>query len=298
MTRVLLSCCIALVACAPELDDDVTRITAPRVLAVKSEPAEAAPGSTLTFSAFIAQPGPAGGAPTPSWSFCTAPEPPTENNVVSSACLGAAALVPAGHGASIQAQIPFEACSLFGPDTPPGGFRPRDPDITGGYYQPLRVDLMHEAPTFHLQRVLCPLGQAPSDIATQFGMSYAPNQNPHLAPLVARVAGQPRALDQIASGAVVQLEVSWAADDAEVYAYFDRTQQALLSKREAMTVAWYVNAGQLAVASSGRAETDAELSAKNQLTAPNSPGPMKLWLVLRDSRGGVDVATYELLILP
>ena len=298
MKGALVLCAAALVACAPELDENVSRITAPRILAVKSEPAEAAPGTELSFTAFIAVPDAGGAAPTPSWDFCTAARPATENNVVSSACLANAALLPAGEGASIQAQIPLEACSLFGPNTPPGGLRPRDPDVTGGYYQPLRVALPNAPPAFHLQRVACPLGQAPSEIATQFGMSYAPNQNPHLAPLVARLDGRTLALDQIPSGVRVELEASWSADDVETYPYFDRALQALVNKREAMRVAWYVSAGKLELESSGRAETDSELTTNNQLTIPSTPGPTKLWLVLRDSRGGVDFAAYDLVILP
>ncbi|MEO7033230.1 MAG: hypothetical protein ABI548_05195 [Polyangiaceae bacterium] len=296
MKRILVPFGALLVACAPQFDDDVSRITVARILAVRSEPAEAAPGTALSFSAFIALPDGTSAA-TPSWEFCTAPKPPTENNAVASACLVAAALEPVGHGTSIQAQIPFDACSLFGPDTPPGALRPRDPDVTGGYYQPLRVDLNNAAPTFHLQRVLCPLGQAPSEIASLFGLSYVPNQNPHLAQLVARQDGQLLALDQIQSGTRVELEASWSADDAETYPYFDRSQQALLNQREAMSVAWYVSAGKLATPSSGRSETDSALTANNEFTAPSTLGSTKLWIVLRDSRGGVDFAAYNLGIL-
>ncbi|MEO8900917.1 MAG: hypothetical protein ABI488_04655 [Polyangiaceae bacterium] len=297
MRRALVLLGATLVACAPEFDDDASRITVPRILAVRSEPAEAAPGTALIFSAFIALPE-GSSAPVPSWAFCRAPKPPTENNVVSSDCLAAAALDPVGQGTWIQAQIPVEACSLFGPNTPPGALRPRDPDVTGGYYQPLRVDLNNAPPTFHLQRVLCPLGQAPSEVATQFGMSYVPNQNPHLGPLVVRQGGRVLALSQIQGGTRVELEVSWNADDAETYPYFERSRQALLSQREAMSVAWYVSAGKLAASSSGRSETDSALTANNQFTAPRTPGPSKLWIVLRDSRGGVDFAAYDLGILP
>ncbi|HEY3254561.1 MAG TPA: hypothetical protein VGJ91_11455, partial [Polyangiaceae bacterium] len=130
---------LALIACRPELDDDYWRVDAPRVLAVKSEPAEAKPGARLTFTAFLSAPDTANLVPV--WNFCTAPKPVPENNAVSSACLHAAALVSAGTGLSIEAETPRGGCSLFGPNSPPGGFRPRDPDISGGYYQPLRLDL-------------------------------------------------------------------------------------------------------------------------------------------------------------
>jgi len=151
-------CGTLLIACAPTFDEDVAHISEPRILAVKSEPAEAKPGTPLSLTAFVAVPGVSANAPAPRWSMCSAPKPPTENNVVSAECLSEAALLPAGQGPSIQTQTPFDACSLFGPDTPPGGFRPRDPDATGGYYQPVRVDLAHAAPVFHLERITCNLG--------------------------------------------------------------------------------------------------------------------------------------------
>ena len=289
---------LLLVGCAPTFADDSALVREARVLAVKSEPAEAAPGATLTWTALVATPSQSEAPPAPSWSLCNAPKPPTENAVVSSACLSAAALLPLGQGITIQGQIPFDSCSLFGPDTPPGGFRPPDPDITGGYYQPVRVDLLHAPPTFHEQRVRCALGQASADIASQFGMAYVPNQNPHLFGLSARSHGEDLGLDRIPAGAQLELEASWSAADAETYAYFDRTTQAVLMQREALSVAWYVDAGKLELESSGRADTDPALTANNTFTAPSVPGTSTLWLVLRDSRGGVDFARYLVTVLP
>jgi len=179
-------------------------------------------------------------------------------------------------------------------DSPPGDFRPRDPDITGGYFQPLRLDLAGVAPTFHLQRIACDLADAASDVATQFGFSYRPNQNPHLNPLIARVAGAAVELAAIPAGVRVELTVDWPARDAERYAYYDREQQVLIDKREAMRVSWYVNAGTLDTQASGPSETDEPLSASNHWIAPDSSGSVSLWLVLRDSRGGVDFAAYAL----
>ncbi|HEY1533229.1 MAG TPA: hypothetical protein VGF76_04405, partial [Polyangiaceae bacterium] len=87
-------------------------------------------------------------------------------------------------------------------------------------------------------------------------------------------------------------------EDAEAYTYFDRTAQTLTTKREAMRVAWYVSAGQLDTESSGRAEDDLALSTSNHWLAPSDSGATKLWVVLRDSRGGVDFAVYDLRVIP
>jgi hypothetical protein len=296
--RVLLLGAIVMVGCKPDLTVDDWLVTSSRVLAVKSEPAEAKPGAPLTYTAFLASADGASDGSAILLSFCTAPKPPTENNVVSTACLDSSSLVQAGNGLSVVATTPANACALFGPDTPPGGFRPRDPDTTGGYYQPLRLDLPSAAPTLHLERVLCDLGSAPFDIAAAFAQQYVPNSNPHLAPLVAAVGGQPVSIGSIPRGARVELRASWSAADAESYAYFDPAAQTIAARRESMRVAWYVNAGTLDTESTGRAEDDPELSTDNAWTAPSIPGAAKLWLVLRDSRGGSDFASYDLIVSP
>jgi len=287
---------LALLACRPEFEDDSWHVDSARVLAVKSEPAEARPGAHHTFTAFLS----VREAPSavPVWSFCSAPKPLTENNAVSAACLGSSALVPLGAGLSLEADTPRAGCSSFGPDSPPGGFRPRDPDITGGYYQPLRLDLAGAQPAFHLQRIACELADAAAGTATQFGLSYVPNQNPSLDPITATVSGQPVALTEIPSAARVELTLSWAESEAETFTYYDRAQQALTRKREAMRVSWYVDAGSLDTDSTGRAENDLELRVANHWIAPKTPGKYGLWVVLRDSRGGVDFSAYVLEVRP
>ncbi len=65
-----------------------------------------------------------------------------------------------------------------------------------------------------------------------------------------------------------------------------------------MRVSWYTNAGTLDTQSTGRAEDDLELSTQNHWTAPEAPGKYALWIVLRDSRGGVDFAAYALGVRP
>ncbi|HEY4103420.1 MAG TPA: hypothetical protein VGM44_05995 [Polyangiaceae bacterium] len=294
----VLPCATLFGACKPSFGEDPALVSAPRVLAVKSDPAEAKPGAEVTFTALVAAPPDASNLPTPTWHFCDAPRPVTENNVVSAACLDEASLLAAGAGTTITSALPANACSLFGPDTPPGGFRPRDPDATGGYFQPLRVDLGGADPIFHLARVSCSLADASADTATAFAAQYAPNQNPNLLPLVARMADRTLEFSAIPRGARVELEASWNAEDAESYAYFDPASQTITTRREAMNVAFYVSAGKLDSESSGRAEDDLALTADDIWTAPDAAQSARLWLVLRDSRGGSDFASYNLHIGP
>jgi hypothetical protein len=178
---------------------------------------------------------------------------------------------------------------------PPGGYRPQDPDASGGYFQPLRVDVTGADPVFHLERITCNLADASADIATQFGKTYVANSNPHLDHLLASVEGQTVSMDSVKPGATLTLEAVWLKADIETYTYFARASQSLVKKRESMRVSWFVNGGRLAL---GTTEPDTTTSTKNTWTLPEETGQFNLWVVLRDSRGGTDFAAYNLTVGP
>lgn len=282
---------LALAACRPDSIDSSGLVLEPRVLAVQSEPAEAAPGSAVRFRALVAL----SDAEPVGWSFCGAPKSPNENNAVAAECVNGDGLTFVGRGSEIEANVPSDACSRFGPDTPPGNFRPRDADITGGYYQPLRVDLAGAPPVFYLQRVRCALAEATADSASELAATYLDNRNPTLEPLV---AGEGVSLERIPRGARIELVSGWPEAAAEPYRYFDRSTQQVIERREAMQMSWFVSAGELARESTGRAEDDPLTLTTNEWLAPDQPGTSELWLVLRDSRGGVTFASYELVVTP
>jgi hypothetical protein len=279
--------------CAPDLPSADSLITAPRILAVRADPAEGKPGATVAFSALVAAP-PGASAGAPSWSFCEAPAPLTEDNIVADACVWAPGSGAAGTGTNVVAQTPDSGCSLFGPDAPPGGLRPRDPDSTGGYYQPLRVALAAAEPAFTLVRISCDLANASSSAAAAFAQAYLPNRNPQLGPLEAATGGSTVALDAVPAGARVTFTASWDAASAEAYAYYDAASDAVVTRRESMTVAWYASAGALDREATGRAEDDPATTSDDGWAAPAVAGSSRLWIVLRDSRGGVDFATYDI----
>jgi len=281
----------AIAACAPELGERESHVQSARVLAVRADPPEAAPGEDVTFTALVASPGGTLGASL-AWAYCTAPKSIAENEIVSSACLGDDATVGAGDGASARAPVPSDACARFGPDVPPGGFRPRDPDATGGYYQPMRATFAG-APTFALERLACNLANAPSDIATDFGMRYKRNANPRLAPIGATLNGAALAFDAVPAGARVVLRAAW--NDPEAYVTFDLASQTLVDRREAMRVAWFATDGTFDTDKTGRAEDDPATTSDNGWTAPSS-GTVHVWIVLRDSRGGVDWASVDVIV--
>lgn len=282
---------VALAACAPTFGPSDSLVTSTRVLAVRAEPAEGKPGEDVTFTALVARPDGTVTDAAIAWSFCTAPKPLTEDNVVSRACLTNSALVPIGAGASAAASLPTNGCSVFGPDTSTSGLRPRDPDGTGGYYQPLRVSLSGAPDAFALVRLRCNLAQADAIAASAFAAAYRINRNPELLPLVTSVER-----DAIPAGSYVTLRASWASDSAEEYAGFDVESQSVTRRREAMRVAWYVSDGELDAETTGRAETDPLTTTDDGWTAPARAGVVHLWIVLHDSRGGVAFAGYDLVV--
>lgn len=285
---------LAWVQCVPTLSGSDSLITGTRVLAIKAEPAEASPGAKVTFTTLVAAAGgTVNGAPI-TWDFCTAPKPITEDNVVSNACLGPGSLVAAGVGPTTTANTPAKGCSLFGPDTTSTAFRPRDPDSTGGFYQPLRADLSGAPDAFALARIHCDVPNASASAASAFAKAYKLNQNPQLQLVTATVNGAPVALGSIPAGTRVMLEASWPASSAETFAYYDPSSQTVTTQREAMQVAWYATDGSFDTESTGRASDDMATTSDDGWQAPDAAQTTHVWVVLRDSRGGVDFASYDL----
>ena len=277
MKRMMLVVLVMLAACEPSLDQRLAIVKEPRVLAIVSAPAEVKPGASASYSIVVGSPDGAVAA-VPAWSLCTAPKPPTEDNAVSAACTDDPdALAPIATAPTATATIPTNACMLFGPDVPPGGFRPRDPDPTGGYYQPVAADATGEL-AFGFTRITCNLAGAPPDVAHDYQTMYVANENPTLAVDVPPT---------IAAGSTVTITASWPADAAEAYLYYDPQSQTLVTRREAMRVSWFATGGTLPVDASAVAEDDPATSLSTTWRAPSTPGPAYLWIVLRDSRGGI-----------
>ena len=274
-----------LAGCEDALDQRLAMVREPRVLAVVSEPAEAKPGATAMLSALVASPdGPI--TEQPAWAICTAPKPPTEDNAVAPGCLEDA-VTSLGTSATITATIPTDACALFGPDVPPGGYRPRDPDPTGGYYQPVRAVTTDAGTAFGFTRITCGLANAPGDVAHDYQTMYQPNANPVLHPI---------ALAQAAPDSDVTLTAAW--DEPETYLYYDPSSQTLVERRESMRVSWFATAGTLPVDATAVGEGDPATSASTTWHTPATPGPVWLWVVLRDSRGGIAAQTIPVTIAP
>jgi len=249
---VLLGVAVVLAACAPDLADDTTLVTAPRVLAVRAEPAEAAPGAAVTLTALWT------GDPTaPAWSFCATRRPIVEVGSIDPRCL-AAELPSIGTGLSITAALPDDGCALFGPDQVADG-RPVDPDGTGGYYQPIRVLAPDAQPTAGFARIICNLAGATPEQALEYRARFVPNTNPAIA-----VAHDP------SSNTIV------VDPTPETFVYFDPTTRTLADRAETIRVSWFATAG----AFDDGAHTTGTNTWRGDTAAT-------IFIVVRDDRGGV-----------
>jgi hypothetical protein len=326
---------LAFGACKPDIGNPPSLITGPTILAVRGEPAEAAAGQTVSYQLLAADvdgPIPAVNSVVSNpaeWAVCTIPKPPIESNAVNKQCLDTTVL-PGAPGPTLdtfQAPMLDNACSLFGPIAPPvegnqAAIQPRAPDITGGYYLPVRVSIeipadlrrsgMATADTlvgFALERISCGLANAPAADLTQYNKTYTLNQNPTIAQLTwNQKGGEPQTMVAVGPGTFpitqierskgpVELALSWPEAAAEVYPAFDVGTRELYTTREAMRVAWYVTSGKFAHDTTGRTEYDYELSVTNEWTI-DTEGPVNFWVVLRDSRGGVAFGYYPIEVVP
>lgn len=320
-------------ACVPDVDVDESRLDAPRLLAVRAEPAEAAPGETVRFVALYAGASGALDEAPLEWAFCVARKPLAELGPVASECLvpGSEALVPIGAGPEASGAIPRDACRLFGPEPPPAlpgepVGRPVDPDVTGGYVQPVGVfvrDGENVRPALFETRIACGLFGATQAQSAEFTQRYRRNAPPSIEALeLVRADGRIVALDgepaEVAAGELVALRVRWpacpegdacgdglcgvdetrssCAEDcaapagcggAERFLRFDLASRSLVVERESIRVAWYASAGELAFERTGVGADEAVTFSENELALPSAPGEVVVIAVLRDARGGV-----------
>jgi hypothetical protein len=295
--------------CKPDLGAPPSLIDGPRILTVRALPSDANPGDMVMYEALAVD---VGGRVDPAddlgWNLCLEPHPPAESNIVNKACLEGP---DSASGSTFAVPLPTDACSLFGPVTPipkagQPATRPADPDITGGYYQPIRL-VWHRSEgdevAFTLERIICRLANAAVDTANEFMTRYVANVNPVIDTLtldpdnnggtVLFAAGQPAptAAATVTVGQAVTLEARWPDGSAELFPVYNISSRELEDQHESMRLAWFATGGKFEHDRTGR--TDLEFAAtdtRNLWTAPETPGTVHMWLVLRDSRGGVDFA--------
>jgi len=231
------------------------------------------------------------------WAFCAAPKSPVDNNVVSERCLEQDVRVLTDSASLITAQLPSDACELFGPQLPPStdgqtSLRPRDPDGTGGYYQPVRLRLLGMT-AFGLVRIRCGLSTATPEVAAQFRMSYVPNRNPQLGALSFLLGDTEVSPSALPTGQTLTLKLSIPQDSRESFVWFDPSEQKLRTIDEQLRVSWLSAQGSFRAAS-----TDVNNEqTHDEWRTPERPGSALLWTILRDSRGGVITQSHAVQIV-
>lgn len=290
MTRRLVLAVAFAAACRPTLADRPSFVSDPRVLAVVVEPAEARPGEAVVVTVHAAGPEGPASRPQTSFSFCATPKPLTENGAVPAEC-HRDGVSPIGEGPStIPAVLPPEGCFVFGPEIAAAELRPRDPDETGGFFQPIRADVAFAGgareTAFGFARLRCNPPRATSAAAAELRDAYRPNQNPRIGAISARNADRDVGWDALPRGARIDLVVRWREEDRERYVVLDETTQTLVARRESMRVSWFTTEGTLDLDRSGREEADRADFAENVLSTPTEARDLFLYVVLRDARGG------------
>jgi hypothetical protein len=320
-------------ACVPEFGADLSELRAPRLLAISASPAETQARKQTTLTALVAAP-PGRSVDSPSWKLCLARKPLTELGPVNPDCLepdpSPETALDLGSGPSVVATLDADVCQLFGPVRPsamPGeaAGRPVDPDVTGGFYQPIAAHLDDEV-SLGAIRIDCDPANIDRDQAVLFRQQYRVNENPRVSSLEIVSGDSTTAIDadgrpKIKAGSSLSLRANWlgcpsesvcgdqyctANEDAtncaedctageahgcpgpEQYAWYDREKQQVTSRREAMTVAWYASSGHFDNEQTGREESEASSnqSSDNVWRVGEKSGDATLWVVVRDSRGG------------
>ncbi|MFO0644567.1 MAG: hypothetical protein U0183_35435 [Polyangiaceae bacterium] len=278
--------------CRPDLDEGLSRLDSPRVVAVVLDPPEASPGATVRVSPVVAsRDGLVEGTPV-ELAFCALPRALGENGAAPASCLRDDGVVPGATSSGEAALVvPREACLTFGPEVTSADLRPRDADVTGGHYQPLRVR-GPDTTTFASLRLTCAPARVPAEIAARLRLLARPNENPtglRLEPL-----SDTKARLTVRRGALVRLRATWDPTSAETYVAVSPTGDDLVTRREALRITWYASAGALSHERTGRGSDDTTSTSDNDLLAPESPGVAHLVAVLRDDRGGVAVTPLSL----
>lgn len=206
--------------------------------------------------------------------------------------------------------------------------RPVDPDPSGGYYQPARLLVRDGGDRYAVgtTRLSCGVSGANAEVAAEYGARYRANESPAVASFSLVQGGSAEPVvdgTRVAPGAKVTLRASWAAcpstsvcgdgvcgidetamtcegdckaprgcSGAEQYVRFDPETRTIVTKRESIRVSWFTTGGQMTDDVVGRAADQTQNDVENGWTAPTKAGPVRMWLVIRDDRGGIGWSEY------
>jgi hypothetical protein len=295
--------------CVPDLETDLSALREPRLLAIAASPPETQARKKTTLSALVATPPGTSVSPL-AWRLCIARKPLTELGPVNQDCLDPAAdsetVLDLGRGDSAEVTLDQDVCKVFGPLRPtpaagePAG-RPVDPDITGGFYQPVVAELAGVTSLGSI-RIDCDPTNLNRDDALAFRQQYRVNENPQLRALSISKDGAPStdltndsSAVAVKAGTSVDFRATWddcpdasecgdgyctanedatscAADctagqahgctGAERFVWYNREKHRIEARREGISVAWYSSGGHFDSEQTGLAE--AETASRQQ----------------------------------
>jgi hypothetical protein len=264
MMRVRLLLALFAAACGTSFEK-ASLVSGLRVLAIKAEPAEVAPGQSTTLSVLAVDT--ANQPLTLRWMACTEP-PQLGFGAINPGCFNvevAAYLLPLGTGAPLSVAIPAIDPVAFGP-----------PDASGGIYLPLRLDAQAGA------------DKLSSAYRMRLAQGGTPNQNPQLAVVqVVSAAGAATSLSsplEVHAGDKVTLRAIFAPGSAETYQVVEPGQTKTVT--ELLNASWYATAGSWSEQITGEARPDTVWTADIHL--PSAGSLIDVWVVGRDERGGSD----------
>ena len=177
--------------------------------------------------------------------------------------------------------------------------------MTGDFYQPIRAAVKDPTGTyvvgFALERITCNLANAPIEIVQDYRARYHPNHNPEIDRVLVAPAGASRSRSRPRTsrpGPPRPCAYAGPPTRPRPTRCSTSSRKRSCDHREAMRVSLYASAGDFEHDRTGRGETDTETAADDVWTAPSQPGPVHLWAVLRDSRGGIDFASFTIQVTP
>jgi hypothetical protein len=252
--------------------DPATYVNGLRVLAVRADPPEVAPGDTTMLTVLAVDPSQTGVATiTAEWAACTQPPAPGVLTI-NPDCVNhdtAPYLVQFGGGLTLATAVPQVTVTDFAP-----------PDATGGLYLPIRV------------RTHSPTDQVDAIYRLRLAQGMPRNNNPTLTAVIAsQNGGAETPLDEATAVEVhaldkVTLHATLSADSVETYTSNVPGQPP--TQTELPRMSWYATAGTFSEDSTGLDKPNTDWTLNGHVPAVGTQ--MDLWVVVRDGRGGTDWA--------
>jgi hypothetical protein len=286
MTRAfLVAALLSLAAAGCGNDFDPASYLAPgqlRILGVVADPAEVAPGQTTTLTVITPDlPAPV----TYEWVVCTQPPPPGSSSV-DPLCLEADMgdfLQPvAGDGPSAQVTMPADA----GPSTL------GVPDVTGGFYIPVRVRAQmgdQRVDTVYGLRLSLPQLEPMNHVPVIASAALVGEPLDASPMMVSELSADPNAPTPVAANSEPTFRLTLTPESFEVYPQLTGAppNTTITMATEKPRFFWYADAGQFTEDTTGADQPDTQLKLDDsQHHRPAIGDRINLFVVVHDDRGG------------